>query len=50
MTKQYSEKFKNAFELHKNNKLDEAEILYNEILQAEPETFRNDKPSKIQTW
>lgn len=37
MTKQYSEKFKNAFELHKNNKLDEAEILYNEILQAEPE-------------
>jgi len=34
---EYSEKFKQAFELHKENKLDEAESLYTEILEKEPQ-------------
>lgn len=37
MTTGYSELFKQAFQLHKENKLDEAENMYIEVLETEPE-------------
>ncbi|MCD8377344.1 MAG: tetratricopeptide repeat protein [Candidatus Gastranaerophilales bacterium] len=37
MAAKHSEKFQQAFTLHKENKLDEAECLYTEILEEEPE-------------
>jgi Tfp pilus assembly protein PilF len=36
MPKEYSELFKQAFQLHKENKLDEAENLYVQVLENEP--------------